>query len=280
MTYYEVLGVSENATSTQIRNAYRKLVKQYHPDTNSSPQASEFIKQVNEAYGVLSDSEKRVAYDRRHYQYSEPVVQEDPNETYRQEYLEKRAEKEREQRKEEQRLGELKERFKKQIFGVAKWLAVLSILYACITIVDSVVPGEVYREIPEDGWQIRVSGRRSPKTMYKSFMKTRSFLFSIPNEVHADFEYNFNPEPVSIYVTPILRRINKVELTKKQQFYSWNPRSFYAIVLEYILLISGVIALMIKKYSKLNYYLRLAPILIIFLLIVIALMQYIQRSRF
>jgi curved DNA-binding protein CbpA len=130
MTYYEVLGVSENASSTQIKSAYRKLVKQYHPDTNPSPQASEFIKQINEAYDVLSDSEKRLEYDRRHYKYFEPAVQNDLNETYRREYLRKRATKERERRAEEQRLEELREGFKKQIFGVAKWLA-LRIHYSC-----------------------------------------------------------------------------------------------------------------------------------------------------
>jgi hypothetical protein len=111
-----------------------------------------------------------------------------------------------------------------------------------------------------------------PKAKYKSFMKTRSFQFSVPNEVHVDYNYNFNPDPLSIYVTPILNRINKVELAKKEQFYSWNPRSIYAITLEYMLLISGVIALLIKKYSRLNYYLRLAPIVIASLLIVISLM--------
>ncbi|HEY63758.1 MAG TPA: molecular chaperone DnaJ [Caldilineae bacterium] len=62
--YYEVLGVSRNATQEEIKRAYRRLARQYHPDVNKSPDAEAKFKEINEAYEVLSDREKRAAYDR------------------------------------------------------------------------------------------------------------------------------------------------------------------------------------------------------------------------
>jgi molecular chaperone DnaJ len=61
--YYEVLGVSKNAPKDEIKDAYRKLAMQYHPDRNKAPDAEEKFKEISEAYAVLSDDEKRQQYD-------------------------------------------------------------------------------------------------------------------------------------------------------------------------------------------------------------------------
>jgi len=62
--YYEVLGVDRQATDTDIKKAFRRLARQYHPDVNKSPDAEARFKEINEAYEVLSDSDKRSVYDR------------------------------------------------------------------------------------------------------------------------------------------------------------------------------------------------------------------------
>ena len=61
--YYEVLGISRDASEDDIKRAFRKLAKTYHPDVSSDPNAEEKFKEVNEAYQVLSNAERRAKYD-------------------------------------------------------------------------------------------------------------------------------------------------------------------------------------------------------------------------
>jgi len=61
--YYEILGVDKNATASDIKKSYRKLVKKWHPDVNKAPDAEKRFKEVQEAYEVLSDDNKRKQYD-------------------------------------------------------------------------------------------------------------------------------------------------------------------------------------------------------------------------
>jgi molecular chaperone DnaJ len=62
--YYDVLGVPRNASKDDLKKAFRQLARQYHPDVSSESDAEERFKEINEAYTVLSDDQKRAAYDR------------------------------------------------------------------------------------------------------------------------------------------------------------------------------------------------------------------------
>ena len=76
--YYSVLGVSRNASEREIKQAYRKLARQYHPDVNAGDKSAEAkFKQINEAYEVLSDKEKRQKYDQfgDQWQYADQFAQ-------------------------------------------------------------------------------------------------------------------------------------------------------------------------------------------------------------
>ncbi|NBO46186.1 MAG: molecular chaperone DnaJ, partial [Actinobacteria bacterium] len=61
--YYAVLGVERDASVDDIKKAYRKLARQWHPDVNSAPEAQSKFAEVSEAYEVLSDPDKRERYD-------------------------------------------------------------------------------------------------------------------------------------------------------------------------------------------------------------------------
>lgn len=71
--YYQVLGISKNATADEIKKAYRKLARKYHPDTNNDAASNKKFQEINEANEVLSDPEKRKKYDRygKDWQHSE-----------------------------------------------------------------------------------------------------------------------------------------------------------------------------------------------------------------
>lgn len=61
--YYEILGVSRSASDSEIKSAYRKMARKYHPDVNKTKEAEEKFKDINEAYEVLGDKQKRQRYD-------------------------------------------------------------------------------------------------------------------------------------------------------------------------------------------------------------------------
>ncbi|WP_027119413.1 molecular chaperone DnaJ [[Mycoplasma] testudinis] len=62
--YYEILGITKSADQSEIKRAFRKMAMKYHPDRNKEPDAEERFKEINEAYEVLNDEEKRKVYDR------------------------------------------------------------------------------------------------------------------------------------------------------------------------------------------------------------------------
>ncbi|MFN3995862.1 MAG: DnaJ domain-containing protein [bacterium] len=80
--YYEILGVSRNATEKELKEAYRRLVKKYHPDLNPTnrQEAERIFKEINEAYEVLSDPEKRKLYDKYGHNWK------NANQSYQQNY--------------------------------------------------------------------------------------------------------------------------------------------------------------------------------------------------
>lgn len=97
VNHYEVLGISQSASKGEIKNAYRKLVKKYHPDLNTSSGADHQIRLINEAYEVLSEFHSRTHYDGSTFEdeLAPEPHEETHEEVYRREYLRKKAHNER-----------------------------------------------------------------------------------------------------------------------------------------------------------------------------------------
>ena len=75
--YYEILNINRKSTRDEIRNSFRTLAKKYHPDTNKTPEAESMFKDINEAYDVLTNDEKRKKYDRQVARYGYGMVDTD-----------------------------------------------------------------------------------------------------------------------------------------------------------------------------------------------------------
>ena len=76
MDFYEILGVDENASDTDIKHAYRALSFKYHPDRNKTTEAGERMRDINEAYETLIDKTKRKQYDSRNAHPLENILNE------------------------------------------------------------------------------------------------------------------------------------------------------------------------------------------------------------
>src|SRR5262245_14371975 len=94
MDPYEVLGIDRGATDQQIKSAYRKLMKEFHPDKNKSEYAKSRVVLINAAYEMLSEPHKHKRYNEPSYTYTEVEVEEDPVEAYKREFKRKRWEEE------------------------------------------------------------------------------------------------------------------------------------------------------------------------------------------
>lgn len=84
--YYKTLEVSKNATTEQIKKAYRKLARKHHPDVSKDPDAEKKFKEIGEAYEVLKDSEKRKLYDQYGSDWKTGKQQEEYQKQYQQQY--------------------------------------------------------------------------------------------------------------------------------------------------------------------------------------------------
>lgn len=76
--YYSILGLSSTASAAEIKRAYRRLAVMYHPDKNPSPEAESLFKEINEAYDVLGDPQKKQLHDQRWQNPFQELVQEEP----------------------------------------------------------------------------------------------------------------------------------------------------------------------------------------------------------
>ncbi|MBR4678949.1 MAG: DnaJ domain-containing protein [Bacteroidales bacterium] len=73
--YYKILGIEQNATTEEIRKAYKTASMKYHPDRNPNTDTTLMMQDINEAYAILKDDEKRCRYDREYNQFKQEMAQ-------------------------------------------------------------------------------------------------------------------------------------------------------------------------------------------------------------
>ena len=142
MNPYEILGVSPNATDAEIKSAYRKLVKKFHPDVNKDHHEG-IIKLVNEAYDILSDHTRRAQNDARGagstFEYEE-----DPREVYKREYVARKVEEGRQKRVEYDRMV-------RAVYKVLRLIAFPVLIFVSLLVTDRYLPQHEYHETAEYG---------------------------------------------------------------------------------------------------------------------------------
>ncbi len=272
MTPYEILGVSSGASEYEIKEAYRKLALRYHPDRNQSAEANNAIVLINEAYDILSDREKRKLYDRG-LRTNMPIDYEDDlRELYKRAYFRQRYQA-------SLRKEEAKVRREKRIFPIARMMSIPILAFAILLMIDFYLPTRLFREVAEEGWQ------KLPKAYYKhsgyandelmvSRMRTKSFEFIVPDEVHTNYNYYSHKDTLYIATTPILRTVKNVSLTTDGALIRWDVQeTIYTrfIPWHFLLLASSLFTVFRKNYSQLNYSLCFLPALILGVILVFVL---------
>jgi len=269
MTPYEILGVGITASEQEIKEAYRKLVMRYHPDRNESSEANNAIVLINEAYELLSDREKRRRYDRNTRKNMSIDYEDDLRELYKRAYF-------RQKHQESMRKEEAKIRREKQIFPIARVLSIPILIFAILLLGDFYLPSLTFSEVAEEGWQ------KIPKSYYKhsgfpyqeklvSWIRTKNFKFTAPNEVHTSYNYHGRKDTLYIATTPILRTVKTITIKKQNGQTKWDAEeTIYTrfIPWQLLLLASSLFTVFRKEYTPLNYSLCFLPALILGVILV------------
>jgi hypothetical protein len=259
MNPYEILGVSPHATDAEIKSAYRKFVKKFHPDVNKN-QHEGIIKQLNEAYDILSDPARKAQYDRGATVFTFEY-EEDPRDVYRREYIARRMEEERQKRAEYNRMV-------RSAYKVLRFIAFPTLIFASLIVIDRYLPQREYHEVAERGWQKRIGRYRRSQGELVSFIQTRHFIIAVPHEIHIDYDYNAaNKELLTIAVSPILKIPSTVSMKKNGKYYSRDvKRNIFSNSgrLHYIMLITSLFVVLRKDYSNINFTVALLPVLLLF----------------
>jgi hypothetical protein len=247
---YEILGVGRNAAEQEIKTAYRALVKKYHPDRNHTDEAKQKIKEINEAYEILSDPTKKLAFDNpgNYLQAEQYVYEEDPREVYKREYIRRKNQEAKEKKEKELR-------FKKRVHQFLWMLSLPLSLLASILLIDYFLSPSIYREVAVRGWQERLSGGRNSQGPLVSYMETESFVIEVPSEIHVHYDYDTH-EKLTIEATPIFKTPKSIIVKIDKNHYSFDSLGtvyMFGVTLPFLLFVFSSITFLKREFSLFSY---------------------------
>jgi curved DNA-binding protein CbpA len=263
MTFYEVLGVPEHASTEQIQGAYRTLIANYHPDTNPTEEERHHTLEINQAYEVLSDPKRRESYDLRHITYYTAPGEEDPREVYRREFLIKQKEKKKQE-------AAFKEKVDKIIFHTCRIVACGILLFSIGLIADDQLPKKKYTEPAEFGSQqyfargnINRKSAVPASSQLVSFMRTKTFVLPVPTDLHLNYNYNDTLNKLSIEATYFSKKATQVSVTSNGKEYMWTLTTPYSFGAPYLLFVISAIVVCKRKFTKSGYYFAFVPLFVL-----------------
>jgi curved DNA-binding protein CbpA len=258
MNPYEILGLPDNATDSQIKNAYRRLVKEYHPDRNKSNDAHHRISEINQAYEILSDPVKRARYDNpfQYFVATEETETEDPVEVYKREFKRKRWEEERAEkiRKENKRAN---------THRIMRFVTMPILIFAVVLMADRWLPEKTIEEVAESGFPEIDSTQGSFSQHSICYMSTAHFTFRVDNHFHASYPYYSVDKPaLKIYYTPVFRipRFVAVTVRGNYNYFEIRDNIHSSPSSAWLLLISSLFTVSYRKYTNSSYSLSFVPI--------------------
>jgi hypothetical protein len=231
--YYSILGIPQSASQNVIRDAYRKLAKRYHPDVNSSPDADRIFKELNEAYEVLGDPEKRAQYDQP--VYYEPTVNPEPvhrNHAYRRRQYPPRQ-------NDSRRMEELMEEYKPTFL----WLCRIGIYFSLLMAIDLLIPPASSLEEITDSVYYRGSRRTASS---RKFITEKGTRFNWYPEDHSKLSLGIHSK-IRIKSSRIFRTILVLESADGENSV-WIARIYTRLVFfPVLLLVSSCLGILFKR---------------------------------
>ena len=206
--YYQVLGVSTNATVTEIKSAYRKLVRRFHPDISKDSNADQRIKEINEAYDVLSDPVKKHTYDTRSTRFYFEVEEQKP--VHRDPKYRSRGPA-RKYKSEQELLHEWMISHKK----IPRWISIFSLIFCSILVLDFSLPYQRSQETIEE-----IAFHRGGVGII--YTNGGAYQFSLENAV------NFSVgQEIEILTSPIFNVIRAFENPSSERSLSLDRGNIY-----------------------------------------------------
>ncbi len=213
--YYKILEIHRLATDEEIKKSFRRLALLFHPDKNHSPQAHDLFVEINEAYNVLSDLEKKKKYDEI-YDLRLQIVSQNPQpppQKFHKVYRKKKREK-----------------AKLNVFYVeiTRLLVMASFALSLLLLFDYILPAEKIQ-------QTVISRFHTTTSYFSDIVKTQDKEF--PIDMYIAAEYIRDGQKISIYLTPTFKIVKEIEVQTFYETKNFTPHySIFSVFSFFIIL--------------------------------------------